>query len=148
MEATTSTSTIQKKMFTYARDIALDKLNKKIDKKLAKQQIRKKEHENVSYQRCSENSDFIPTSSEYTSSSSSSPSDMVHSNDTLATTSNSSIAIENSDAAQKLPNKNVEGIGQSVASIDSSGQDEDYQTADEDEDEQLTVKKDVLQTVR
>lgn len=139
----TSTSTIQKKMFTYARDIALDKLNKKLDKKLAKQEIRKKEHENVSYQRCSENSDFIPTSSEYTSSSSSS--DMVHSNDTLATTSNSSIAIENRDAAQNLPKKNVGGIGQSVASIDSSGQDEDYQTADEDE--QLPVKKEVLQTV-
>lgn len=141
--AATNTSTIQKKMLTYARDIALDKLNKKLDKKLAKQQIRKKEHENILYQRCSENSDFITTNSK----SSSSDMMMVHSNDTLATTSNDSIEFENSVAAKKLPNKNIDdGIGRSVASIDSSEQEEDYQTADEDE--QLPMKKDVLQMVR
>ena len=43
MEATTTKSNIQKKMLTYARDIALDKLNKKLDKRIAKQEMRKKE---------------------------------------------------------------------------------------------------------
>lgn len=137
MEASSTTSNIQKKMLTYARDIALDKLNKKLDKRIAKQQIRKKEHENVLYQRCSQGSDFIATSSEYTSSlSDTNP--ILHSNETLAASSSAS-------TSENLLNENVAGTGHNVASVDSSERDEDYQTADEDE--QLPMKKDVLQTV-
>lgn len=143
METTNTTSNIQKKMLTYARDIALEKLNKKLDKKLAKQQIRKKEHENILYQRCSQNSDMNRTSSEFASSSSDiTPS--VQSSDKI-TTSTSSIELENSSPAQSLLNKNIGSLGQSVTSIDSNAQEDDYQTADEDEP--LPTKKDVLQTV-
>lgn len=138
MEATTTKSNIQKKMLTYARDIALDKLNKKLDKRIAKQEMRKKEHENVVYERCSQSSDFITSSSEFTSSSSD-----INPNDKLAT--NASTIESANSGAQKLPNKNVGCIGQSAASIESSEQDEDYQTADEDEP--LPVKKDVVETV-
>lgn len=146
METTNTTSNIQKKMLTYARDIALEKLNKKLDKKLAKQQIRKKEHENILYQRCSQNSDMNRTSSEFASSSSdiTPPVQSSGSSDKI-TTSTSSIELENSSPAESLLSKNIGSLGQSVTSIDSNAQEDDYQTADEDEP--LPTKKDVLQTV-
>lgn len=143
MQATTSSSTtsnIQKKVLTYARDIALDKLNKKLDKKIAKRQIRKQEHDDVQYQRCSQSSEFITSSSEFVSSSS--DVNPLESSDTFAP-STSSMGSQNSSDDRNLIYKSGGGIGQSVTSVDSSGQDE-YETADEDE--RLPIKKDELDT--
>ncbi|XP_037024544.1 uncharacterized protein LOC119066282 isoform X1 [Bradysia coprophila] len=132
-----TSSNVQKKLLSYARDIALDKLNKKLDKKIAKQQIRKKEHENVLYQRCSQNSDCVTSSSQ--SASSTSDPISTSSSDPFGT-STSTIESENSSNARNSLNKN--DVGLSAASIDSSGQDDDYQTADEEDES--SDKKEVL----
>lgn len=145
MDATNAKSNIQKKMLVYARDIALDKLNKKLDKKLAKQ-IRKKENDGVLYQRCSQNSDCVGTSSELTSSSSD-IAPLVHSKEKLAA-STSTVEPEKIFFPQQILNKHNGDLDRSISGTDSSGQDEEYQTADEDEEEneELVKKKDVSQT--
>ncbi|KAG4072355.1 hypothetical protein HA402_004287 [Bradysia odoriphaga] len=132
-----TSSNVQKKLLSYARDIALDKLNKKLDKKIAKQQIRKKEHENVLYQRCSQNSDCVASSSQSVSSTSDPIS--TSSSDPFGTSA-STIESEKSLNSRNSLNKN--DVRLSASSIDSSSQDEDYQTADEEDGS--SDKKEVL----
>lgn len=139
MDSANTKSNIQKKMLVYARDIALDKLNKKLEKKIAKHQIRKKQDESALYERSSEDSDLIRTSSEFASSSSEII-PLVHSNEKLATSTSSN------DSETKLLNRKSGVIAQSVASINSSGQEENYETADEDEDEEIPKKNELLET--
>lgn len=139
MDSANTKSNIQKKMLVYARDIALEKLNKKLEKKIAKQQIRKQQNESALHERSSQDSDLIRTSSEFASSSSEII-PLVHSNEKLAANGNSN------NSETKLLNKNSDVLGQSLLSIDSSGQDESYETADEDEE--VPTNKDLLQTSR
>lgn len=146
MDANNAKSNLQKKMLVYARDIALDKLNKKLEKKIAKQEIKRKQNDSPSYRSCSENSDSIRTNSEFTSLSSE-MTPLVHSKEKLALRT-STIEPESNDATQKLLNTNIDGVQLNETSIDSSEQDEDFQTADEDEE--FPIKKDAIQpyTVR
>lgn len=130
-------SNVQKKILVYARDIALDKLNKKLEKKIAKQQIRKKENESALNERSSQDSDLIRTGSEFASSSSEII-PLVHSNEKVAASTSFN------DSETKLLNRKSGVFGQSATSVDSSGQDDNYETADEDEE--VTTKKDLLQT--
>lgn len=129
-----TSSNVQKKLLSYARDVALDKLNKKLDKKIAKQQIRKHEHESELYQRYSRNSDFAISSSQCATSSS------VPSSVRSSDPSTSTIYSENSLNPRYSLNRNDVGMGRT--SSESSCEDDDYQTADE-EDEPL-YKKEVL----
>lgn len=121
-----TSSNVQKKLLNYARDIALDKLNKKLDKRIAKQQIRKKEQEYVLYQR---DSDIVISSSQ--SASSISVPISTSSSDPLGT-STSTIESKNELSARKSL-KRSDTI-ESVTSVDSCCQEDDYQTADEDDE--------------
>lgn len=140
----TQSSVLQKKILNYARDVALDKLHKKLDKRIAKQQIRKKEQENVYYERCSQGSDFMrPNSTEFTASSISS---MQHASNPCATNRSSTIGTQNVVDGGNLINQNFGGVGQSVDSV--ATQDDDFETADEAEDDELLAGTDEMQTVK
>lgn len=142
MAAINTKPNLKKKMFEYARDFALDKLNKKLDEKLVKQQIRQtnsnRQYERVPSQRFSQVSESIGTSSEFTSSSSSSQmTPLIQSNEKLA----GNMKTMQPESSSK---KGID-IGRSAISVDSSGQEEDYQTADEDDG--LPIKNDVIESV-